>query len=403
MLVDYPNSDNNVSDVSIPPSPQLEMEIGDELALMFEDGSAQNSLEDVEDDDEEVTSINRRLRLRPRRRGAQSILDSSSSSSSDDNNVSRMALEEEETANTRHLSSHLLQFCHLLRMYGCPRDGKRQALIQALVFLGRHAGGYDDSNDGLLNEAARVLEETVFLSSPESPITGEVSNQALENTMVSDDPPPSYEESEAAEIRFLSPHAPNRNASPNTRRRNREERDRVSLNSFQCILILTNVVDVLGKADAGSSSKGFFVYFVFCFLQQTVDQFRSILRQADDLAGLEVEQAEEIGDDEAPSQLLRRLERAETLNNNSLIKHVHHIGRIMRRFQLRVGDPATFYQMLREGNLNFKELRVRQYLSIRDTCEMYPRLLSVTGLQNFSSLLTGYKKLQKACHEEWRS
>ena len=55
MLVDYPNSDNNASDVSIPPSPQLEMEIGDELALMFEDGSAQNSLEDVEDDDEEVT------------------------------------------------------------------------------------------------------------------------------------------------------------------------------------------------------------------------------------------------------------------------------------------------------------------------------------------------------------
>ena len=221
MLVDYPNSDNKASDVFIPPSPQLEMEIGDELALMFEDGSAQNSLED---DDEEVTSINRRLRLRPRRRGAQSILDSSSSSSSDDDNGSRMALEEEEKANTRPLSSHLLQFCHLLRMYGCPRDGERQALTQALVFLGRHAGGYDDSNDGLLNEAARVLEETVFLSSPESPITGEVSNQKLENTGVSDDPPPSYEESEAAEIRFLSPHAPNRNASPNTRRRNREER-----------------------------------------------------------------------------------------------------------------------------------------------------------------------------------
>ena len=401
MIVDYPNSDNNASDVSIPPSPQLEMEIGDELALMFEDGSAQTSLEDVEDNDEEVTSINRRLRLRPRRRGAQSILDSSSSSSSDDDNGTRMALEEEETANTRPLSSHLLQFCHLLRMYGCPRDGERQALTQALVFLGRHAGGYDDSNDGLLNEAARVLEETVFLSSPESP--GEVSNQALENTGVSDDPPPTYEESEAAEIRFLSPHAPNRNASPNTRRRNREERDRVSLNSFQCILILTNVVDVLGKADAGSSSKEFFVYFVFCFLQQTVDQFRSILRQADDLTGLEVEQAEEIGDDGAPSQLLRRLERAETLNNNSLIKHVHHIGGIMRRLQLRVSDPATFYRMLREGNLNFKELRVRQYLSIRATCEMYPRLLSVTGFQNSSSLLTGYKKLQKACHEEWGS
>ena len=67
-------------------------------------------------------------------------------------------------------------------MYGCPRDGERQALTQALVFLGRHAGGYDNSNGGLLNEAARVLEETVFLSSPESPITGEVSNQALENT-----------------------------------------------------------------------------------------------------------------------------------------------------------------------------------------------------------------------------
>ena len=67
-----------------------------------------------------------------------------------------------------------------------------------------------------------------------------------------------------------------------------------------------------------------------------VDQFRSIIRQADDLAGLEVEQAEQIGDDEAPSQLLRRLERAETLNNNSLIKHVNHIGGIMRRLQLLV-------------------------------------------------------------------
>ena len=176
-----------------------------------------------------------------------------------------MALKEEEKANTRPLSSHLLQFCHLLRMYGCPRDGERQAFTQALVSLGRYAGGYDDSNDGLLNEAARVLEETVFLLSPESPITGEVSNQALENTGVSDDPPPSYEKSEAVEIRFFSPGAPNRNASPSTRRRNREERDRVSLNSFQCILILTNVFDVLGKADAGSSSIGFFVYFVFCF------------------------------------------------------------------------------------------------------------------------------------------
>ena len=91
----------------------------------------------------------------------------------------------------------------------------------------------------------------------------------------------------------------------------------------------------------------------FLFLQQMVDQFQGIKRQADDLAGLEVEQAEEIGDDKAPSQLLRRLEWAETLNNNSLIKHVNHIGGIMRRLQLRVGDQTTFYQMLREGNLNF--------------------------------------------------
>ena len=67
MLVDYPNSDNNASDVSIPLSPQLEMEIGDDLALMFENGSAQNSLEEVEDDDVELTSMNRRLRMRPRR------------------------------------------------------------------------------------------------------------------------------------------------------------------------------------------------------------------------------------------------------------------------------------------------------------------------------------------------
>ena len=40
MLVDYPKSDNNASGVSIPPSPQLETEIGDELALMFENGCA---------------------------------------------------------------------------------------------------------------------------------------------------------------------------------------------------------------------------------------------------------------------------------------------------------------------------------------------------------------------------
>ena len=229
-----------------------------------------------------------------------------------------------------------------------------------------------------------------------------MSNQALENTGVSDDPPPSYEEREAAEIRFLSPSATNRNDSPNTRRRKREERDRVSLNSFQCILILTNVVEVLGKAEADSSSKGFFIYFVFfLFLQQMVDQFRCIIRQAVDLAGLEFEKAAEIGDDEAPSQLLRRLERTETFNKNSLIKHVNHICGNMRRLQLRVGEQATFYQMLREGNLNIKELRVRQYLSIWATCEIYPRLLSVTGFQNSSSLLTGYKKSQKACHEEW--
>ena len=159
MLVHYPNSDNNASDVSIPPSPQLEMENGDEFALMFENGSAQNSQDIVEDDDEELTSMNRRLRLRPRRRGEQYILDAFS------DDKSRMALEE-ETAKTRPLSSHLIQFCHLLRMYGCPRDGERQA-THVLVFLGRHVGGHDDNNDGLLNEAARVLEESVFLPSPE--------------------------------------------------------------------------------------------------------------------------------------------------------------------------------------------------------------------------------------------
>ena len=93
-----------------------------------------------------------------------------------------------------------------------------------------------------------------------------------------------------------------------------------------------------------------------------MDQFRSILRQADDFAGLEVEQAEEIGDDEAPSQLLHRLERAKSLNNNSLIKHVNHIGGIMRRLQLRVDDQTTFHQMLREGNLNFKEFRFQPKL-----------------------------------------
>ena len=93
-----------------------------------------------------------------------------------------------------------------------------------------------------------------------------------------------------------------------------------------------------------------------------MDQFRSILRQADDLAGLEVEQAEEIGDDEAPSQLLYRLERTETRNNNSLIKYVNHTGGIMRRLQLRVDGQTTFYQMLREGNLNFKEFRVKPKL-----------------------------------------
>ena len=112
-LVGYPNSENNPSDMSIPPSTQLEMEIGDELSLMFETGSAENSQEVVEDDNEELTSMNRRLRLRPRRLGAQYILDSSSD---DYNDYSRMALKK-ETANTRPLSSPLLQFCHLLRMY----------------------------------------------------------------------------------------------------------------------------------------------------------------------------------------------------------------------------------------------------------------------------------------------
>ena len=125
-----------------------------------------------------------------------------------------------------------------------------------------------------------------------------------------------------------------------------------------------------------------FTLFFFSFLQQTVDQFRSILRQADDLAGLEVEQAEEIGDDKAQSQLLNRLERAETLNNNSLIKYVNHTGGIMRMLQLRVDGRTTFYQMLREGNLNFKEFRVK------------PKLV-----KSFD----GYTKLQKACHEEWGS
>ena len=157
----------------------------------------------------------------------------------------------------------------------------------------------------------------------------------------------------------------------------------MSLSSFQCILLLTNDVDVLGKNDADSSRKIFFIYFV---LQQTVDQLRSIVRQADDLAGREFEQAEEICDDEAPSKLLRCLERAETLNI-SLIKHVHHIGGILRRLlQLRVDDQTIFYQMPREGILNFKELRVRQYLSIRATSEMYPRLLCMTEF-----------------HEEWES
>ena len=77
--------------MSIPPSTQFEIEIGDEFAPMFETGSAQNSQEVLEDDDEELTSMNRRLRLRPRRLGPQYILDSSSD---DDNDYSRMHLEE---------------------------------------------------------------------------------------------------------------------------------------------------------------------------------------------------------------------------------------------------------------------------------------------------------------------
>ena len=67
-------------------------------------------------------------------------------------------MEEEETANMRPLSSHLLQFCHLLRKFGWPRDGEKKASTQALFFLGRHVGGYDDNKDGMLNEAARVLD-----------------------------------------------------------------------------------------------------------------------------------------------------------------------------------------------------------------------------------------------------
>ena len=105
-LVGYPNPENNASDMSIPPSTQLEMEIGDELSLMFV------SQKVVEDDNEELTSTNRKLRLRPRRLGAQYILDSSS----DDVMIIVGWPWKKETANTRPLSSPLLQFCHLLRM-----------------------------------------------------------------------------------------------------------------------------------------------------------------------------------------------------------------------------------------------------------------------------------------------
>ena len=151
--------------MSILPSPQLEMENGDEFALMFENGSNQNSQEVVEDDDKEQTSMNRGLRLRPRRQGAQYILDSFSDYNS------RMALEGDGENEAFEFSSDTV-------LPSAPNvwmsKRRRQALTQALVFLGRHVGGHDNNNDGLLKEAAGVLEESVFLPSPESGSTAEL-------------------------------------------------------------------------------------------------------------------------------------------------------------------------------------------------------------------------------------
>ena len=95
-MVDYPNSDNT-SDISIPSSPQLkmnEMNLEYEISQIFQNCGSQ-SPQEADDDDEELGSMNRRLRLRPLRRSPLDNLESSS-----DEEINPMTLGE-ETTNTR--------------------------------------------------------------------------------------------------------------------------------------------------------------------------------------------------------------------------------------------------------------------------------------------------------------
>ena len=82
----------------------MEMDLEDEIIQIFQKCGSQ-SPQEVDDDDEELGSMNRRLRLRPHRRGPPDNLGSSS-----DEEIDPMTLGE-KTANTRPRSRHSLEFC----------------------------------------------------------------------------------------------------------------------------------------------------------------------------------------------------------------------------------------------------------------------------------------------------
>ena len=80
-MVDYPNSDNT-RDISILPSLQLEMDLEEEIIQIFQKCGPQ-SPQEVDDDDEELGSMNRWPRLKPHCRGPPDNIESSSDKEND--------------------------------------------------------------------------------------------------------------------------------------------------------------------------------------------------------------------------------------------------------------------------------------------------------------------------------